>query len=788
MIKNKKITVFKDLYKTKDVPYIVTLEKILQRIKTGNDKDLINQIRKAKSKEEKNKLKTKLPAILFQGEFSHRAIIGLVNSSGLMILDFDDITEEKDLKNTFKTLKENPFIVSVFLSPSGNGLKAIVQIDENDSPNYSHIFKAFKKEYNFKYFDISTSDLSRVCFSSYDPDIYINYDAKIYKPLIIDEGFEVVNKEPILPIYDEDIIASKIMNFKFTKSFIEGERNAFLFDVAGLFCEYGICESYAIGYILNNVVIGEFSTREAEHAIKSAYKKRDFNIKFFENNQIIKAVKKDISKGKNIVTKKYNIEEEVFDKISENLELVDFWTIKEDKQGNEKVSINPAKFKLFLEMNGFKKYFPNDTLKPIFVLIQSNKVRETSIEKIKDFVLNYLFEKGETTVWNFCAANFKIFQENFLSMLDSIDLLMLKDQRNKSFISFENGILEVTKDRIKLVDYLDVNGYVWENQIIRRKFEPLKKVENDYKKFIHNISNNKPLPLECCVGYLLSNYKNKTDNTSIILNDEVISDNPEGGTGKGLFVQGLKQIRNISILDGKAFDDKKSFAFQTVRQETNILVFDDVKKNFNFENIFSLVTEGITLERKNKDALKLTVEDSPKILISTNYAIKGAGWSNDRRRHEIEFCQFYGRNLTPFDEFGRQLFDDWSEKDFQQFDNYMISCIQKYLNNGLLTQEATNTKLRKLIAESSMEFIEFMKDKDNFVLNERHNKKQVFDAFVEEYNDFKKWLTRKKFNIWVKKYADYNDFKFDEGNTSGNRWFILESNEEEIFDETETPF
>jgi len=105
-----------------------------------------------------------------------------------------------------------------------------------------------------------------------------------------------------------------------------------------------------------------------------------------------------------------------------------------------------------------------------------------------------------------------------------------------------------------------------------------------------------------------------------------------------------------------------------------------------------------------------------------------------------------------------------------------------------LTQEATNTKLRKLIAESSMEFIEFMKDKDNFVLNERHNKKQVFDAFVEEYNDFKKWLTRKKFNIWVKKYADYNELKFDEGNTSGNRWFILESNEDEIIEETETPF
>ena len=294
--------------------------------------------------------------------------------------------------------------------------------------------------------------------------------------------------------------------------------------------------------------------------------------------------------------------------------------------------------------------------------------------------------------------------------------------------------------------------------------------------------------MECCIGYLLSNYKNKTDNASVILNDEVISDNPEGGTGKGLFVQGLKQIRSVSILDGKAFDDKKSFAFQTVGHDTDILVFDDVKKNFNFENIFSLVTEGITLERKNKDAIKLSVEESPKILISTNYAIKGAGWSNDRRRHEVEFAQYYGRNITPFDEFKRQLFDDWNEKDFRNFDNYMIQCLQKYFQYGLISQDAKNIELRKLIAESSMEFIEFIKDAENFPLNVRHNKKEVFDQFIEEYIDFKKWLTRKKFNIWVKKYAEYANYTYEEGNTSGNRWFMLKTDEEEQFENLETPF
>lgn len=188
MTKDKKITVFKDLYKTKDVPYIITLEKILERIKQGNDKELIQQIRKAKSKEERNELKTKLPAILFQGEFSHRAIVGLVKSSGLMVLDFDDINHDLELFETFETIKSNPFVVAAFLSPSGNGYKAVINISEEDASNYTNIFKQFKKEFDYKYFDLSTSDISRVCFSSYDPDIYINYDAKIYTPLIIDEG------------------------------------------------------------------------------------------------------------------------------------------------------------------------------------------------------------------------------------------------------------------------------------------------------------------------------------------------------------------------------------------------------------------------------------------------------------------------------------------------------------------------------------------------------------------------------------------------------------------------
>jgi len=765
------ISVFKDLFKSKDVPYIVPLEKVLHRIKVGKSKDLIEQIRKLPKSKEQDLLKQKLPCILFSGEFSERSKNGLVNHSGMMIVDFDKYPTKDIMWDHLHELKKNKTFVSLFISPSGNGIKGVVKIPISDKLEHEKYFKEFNKINNYDFFDISNCNVDRVCYESFDPDIYINYNAEIFNPTIIDRGFTVHEKIPLIPITNEDKIIDFIMKFDWKKDFVEGERNAFIFDLAGSFCEYGISESTALGYIFNNIVTGEFSEIETKTTIKSAYKRRSFNSKFFEDYTKIDNIRNDFKKGKDAVIKKYNIEEDVYNELKEVVEHDDFWFF--DKK--EKVGIDTLKYKLFLERNGFKKYFPNDSQKPTWVKIDSNKISETSVEKIKDFVLKYLLDRSEIEVWNYCAKYQNLFSESFLLMLESVDLLLLKDTKFKSFIAFKNGILEVTKKDANLIDYIDIDGYIFESQIIQRDFIELEIFKNEYQLFIANISAKEPSAMECAIGYLLSTYKNKMNNKAVILNDEVISDNPEGGTGKGLFVQGLRQIRNVSILDGKTFDDKKSFPYQTVSPETQVLIFDDVKKNFDFETKFSLVTEGITLERKNKDAIKLKVEDSPKMVISTNYAIKGEGNSHDRRRHEIEIAQYYGKKLTPFDEFGRQLFDDWDLLEFQKFDNYMVFCLQSYLQNGLISQEGKNIKMRKLIAESCMEFYEWVSDTQNVGLNLRLDKAQYFNAFTTEYKDFQKWLTRKKFNIWVQKYCSFIDAKYLSGSSNGIHWFTIQT-------------
>lgn len=754
------VTLFKQLYET-DVPYIVSIDKVIDRIKTGASRERIAKIRKGDKEEKK-----KLPCIVFAGEFQQRNKKGLINHSGLMVLDFDNVPNVDELKDD---LKKNKYFYLLFVSPSGNGLKGVVKIPPCDAEKHTQYFKLFESQLNCEYLDGGGSNVDRVCFESYDPKIYINNKSELFNPNIEDKGFCVTDRVPLIPISDEHKIIEQIMKWDWSTSFKEGERNDHLFRIASAFCEYGVNESLAIEFITNHIANDpSFSDKEINNVVKSAYKRRSFGIRYFEDYNKKSAIERDLKYDKDTVKKKHGIDDDTYHELTKEVENIEWWFL--DKNGA--VKIDPYKYKLFLESHGFRKYFPNDVMKPQLVQVNSNKVKDTSRDLIKDYVLDWLLENEEIEVWKRCVNYGNLFADEYLAMLDTIELMMLRDTKDKSFIAFQNGIVEVTKNEIKLKDYIDVDGYIWENSIIRRDYKEDNK-ENEYQKFIANVSNNDPLPVECAIGYLLSGYKNKMNNRAIILNDEVISENPEGGTGKGLFIQGIRQIKKTAILDGKAFDDKKSFPYQTVSQDTTVLVFDDVKKNFDFESKFSLVTEGLTLERKNKDAIKLTVEESPKIVISTNYAIKGEGNSHERRRHELEFAQYYTGSKTPYDEFGHQLFDDWGQKEFQKFDNYMLYCIQLYLKNGLIEQNAKNLKLRKFIAETSMEFHEWISDASNVSRNDRVNKKEAYQSFIGEYADFQKWLSAKRFNIWIQKFCSYKGFEYDEGVTVSNRWFMI---------------
>jgi hypothetical protein len=59
-------------------------------------------------------------------------------------------------------------------------------------------------------------------------------------------------------------------------------------------------------------------------------------------------------------------------------------------------------------------------------------------------------------------------------MLEPINLLMLQDTKDVSFIPYRNGVVKITKDKIDIVPYIDVDGYIWDRQIIDRDYTLMK--------------------------------------------------------------------------------------------------------------------------------------------------------------------------------------------------------------------------------------------------------------------------------------------------------------------------
>lgn len=113
--------------------------------------------------------------ITASGVFSKRGDKFLVKHSGLLTLDFDHVENLQELKTTL--LNDSYFeTVLMFVSPSGDGLKWIVEIDIKQ---YSHLdwFNSIASYIKMKYglaVDKSGKDVSRACFLPWDPEVYIN--------------------------------------------------------------------------------------------------------------------------------------------------------------------------------------------------------------------------------------------------------------------------------------------------------------------------------------------------------------------------------------------------------------------------------------------------------------------------------------------------------------------------------------------------------------------------------------------------------------------------------------
>jgi uncharacterized protein YaaR (DUF327 family) len=819
---NTKFSVFKSLFDSQQ-SFEINLTDLFRRIKEGNE-PLIKKIEKIRSeettKEEKDSIKKSLVSVTFCGTFTKRAKDSLIEHSGVCCMDFDKYPNEETLKEEREKIENDPYTLACFRSPSGNGLKVLIRIPKSTASEHERRFRAYEKYINSEYFDEACKDISRVCFESYDPNLFTNQLCEEFTEIAPEEGYKVATLSAFdIPLTDDTKACEYIVkNWEWSTDFNEGQRNNHIYKLAAMCCNYGVPEEIAFQYIMNNVINdSSFAERECQHTVNSAYKRTPFGVETFRDYDKENEIKRSIKKGETPqkIAQKTKVSEKQIKEIKEIVQnnFETFWEIikvQEGEEEREKVVFEPFKVKGFYIENGFYKYLPNEKSDSVYLRIKNNKVEIVSRDYIHSFMTDFVdpnkSDKGSQLVFNEFFKNAKkISSEDALNtLLDNIedfDNKILKDTKTECYRLYKNTIVKVTKNKIEEINYLDINKYVWKARIKQRDYVKTNSLENDFKDFISKVSNKEPArieSLETTIGYLISNYKDKKHQKAVILNDEEINDNPNGGSGKSLFYNALKHFKEGVQIDGKLFNHNKSFIYSGINHETELMCFDDVKKNFNFEALFSLITEGIEVEQKGKDKFFIPFEDSPKVVITTNYVIKGAGGSHQRRRHEVEFFQYFNSNHSPLDEYGKQLFNEWTSEEWANFDNYMLSNVQKFLSNGLVQVKSINANVKRFIQETHEDFYEWVSDDDNIWTNCKCYNNDKLRDFTNEFKGWEKTMTSKKFMKFISEYANFKGYNLEKKRDSKGRYFILNTEKNEVSEDTtssefegeplETPF
>ena len=176
------VTIFKNF---NEVIEHKTIPVILEEIRTGTYKHAIVYLRKSLSEnklEAYEKAKKSLPAFTPSGKFiGGRKMNFLAEYSNCIILDIDKLQPEELAKVNHST-RQCEFTYACFISPSGNGLKILVKVSSSKA-EHKETFLAIQDHYekllNVE-IDKSGKDITRLCFYSWDENVFINEKASTF--------------------------------------------------------------------------------------------------------------------------------------------------------------------------------------------------------------------------------------------------------------------------------------------------------------------------------------------------------------------------------------------------------------------------------------------------------------------------------------------------------------------------------------------------------------------------------------------------------------------------------
>lgn len=423
-----------------------------------------------------------------------------------------------------------------------------------------------------------------------------------------------------------------------------------------------------------------------------------------------------------------------------------FWTKTEDGY-----SISRQKLYVVSEFLGFRIY--NEQV----CLIDDYIVKKVSDRTYFDALLAYIKEE-DAEEYEAIVNCFEAFLQKSgtftVSRLPVLNTeLFVKSSKTVSYKFFLNCYVSITIDGMMIHDYSELKGLIWEEQKQQREFTNVDNevVKNSlYYRYLHHaigISQH----LMQCIGYLAHEHKDEEGGYIVVLTEQCENPKEGGGSGKNIFTALFGNTTTVKNIPGTQVQYNEKF-LQAWNYE-RIFAIQDVPKRFDFTFLKEISTGSGILKKLWKDEEAINTSDMPKLIVSTNFSYEVSDGGLRRRIIPIEFTNFFTQAGGVGEYFGVMFPSGWTDNDWLGYDNFIIGCIQAYLQNngklkskqltdtgwvkqfehefGLLTHEFIKLNINRWKEKKKVKNEEFNKDYDNFCNENNVQKKfQISSIFM----------------------------------------------------------
>lgn len=295
---------------------------------------------------------------------------------------------------------------------------------------------------------------------------------------------------------------------------------------------------------------------------------------------------------------------------------------------------------------------------------------------------NYTNEGPHRVLAAFAPQVFK-----YMGALPKFDGKLMRDTDGVSYIYFNNGALRVTSEAATLIKYSELDGCVFARHIKNFDYEPCNNT-GVFGQFMEKISEDPDHLrfIKSALGYILHYHKLKNFAKALVLVEDVEDNNEAmGRSGKGLIVQFVEWLRWTIQQDGRNFKTDSQFKMQRVVPGVQVYYLNDPSPTMLYSQFYNYITDDWLVESKGKKSYNISFENSPKIIITTNYSPELNKDSDKDRFIKVIIKKEFGSEHRIEDAFPGVIFfsKDWERSDRNGAIRFAIECLQLYFKNRI---------------------------------------------------------------------------------------------------------